>query len=523
MFRPLATSALALILGAGAALADLTPAQVWENVERSLTDAGSELEIGSREESGDRLVLEDVVLRAPAEADASFSVTFPRMVFEEAGDGQVRSVVEGDMQFLARSTDMSGEESGFDMVMQMPGNETISSGTVDDMRHVYTIPELRLTGSASDSEGEAPLTVTMADIAGDQTIRLLEDGGNEQTYDLRAATMDLTITGESTAAEIGEADEGEDSATDGTTPDATPGATDSFEATFRLEDMTITGEGTTPGGVAGFDVDPAEALRAGMDGTATIAVGPMTGAFKSVTSDYAGQQQEGRGSFSAESGELTAALSAAGLTLDTKGMNSNVKIQSSGMDMMPVSYGMAEWGFGLVLPMLADEAEQPFGLTYRIGGLTLDDALWSIFDPEAKLPRDPANLDIDIDGQAVLVADLMDPEAVEAQDMPFLPRSLTVNRMSLDAVGASAEVTGALTFGDDPTQPVGNITGNFTGINALMDTMVAMGLLPQEQLMGTRMMMAMFARPVDGDENRLRTEMEFREDGSIYANGQQVK
>ncbi|MFN3274765.1 MAG: DUF2125 domain-containing protein [Paracoccus sp. (in: a-proteobacteria)] len=519
MFRPLATSALALILGAGAALADLTPAQVWENVERSLTDAGSEVEIGSRDDSGDRLVLEDVVLRAPAEAEGRFSVTFPRMVFEDAGDGQVRSVVEGDMQFVARSTDMSGEESGFDMVVQMPGNETISSGTVDDMRHVYTIPELRLTGSAADSEGEAPVTVSMTDIAGNQTIRLLEDGGNEQTYEISAAAMDMTIAAESTATEIDDAAEGEDSATDGTAP----GATDSFEGTFRIENMTITGEGTTPGGVAGFDVDPAEALRAGMDGTATFAVGPMTGAFKSMTSDYAGQQQEGRGSFSAESGELTAALSAAGLTLDTKGVNSNVKIQSSGMDMMPVSYGMAEWAFGLVLPMLADEAEQPFGLTYRIGGLTLDDALWSIFDPEAKLPRDPANLDIDIDGQAVLVADLMDPEAVEAEDMPFLPRSLTVNRMSLDAVGASAEVTGALTFGDDPTQPVGSITGNFTGIDALMDTMVAMGLLPQEQLMGTRMMMAMFARPVDGDANRLRTEMEFREDGSIFANGQQVK
>ncbi|TXC45582.1 hypothetical protein, partial [Salmonella enterica] len=86
MFRPIATSALALILGAGAALADLSPADVWANIERSLTDSGTLVEIGNRDEGRDRLVLENVTLSAPPEAEGSFVATLPRMVFEDAGD-----------------------------------------------------------------------------------------------------------------------------------------------------------------------------------------------------------------------------------------------------------------------------------------------------------------------------------------------------------------------------------------------------------------------------------------------------
>ena len=40
MVRPLATSALALILGAAPVLAEVTPAQVWENLQKYSTDYG---------------------------------------------------------------------------------------------------------------------------------------------------------------------------------------------------------------------------------------------------------------------------------------------------------------------------------------------------------------------------------------------------------------------------------------------------------------------------------------------------
>ena len=71
--------------------------------------------------------------------------------------------------------------------------------------------------------------------------------------------------------------------------------------------------------------------------------------------------------------------------------------------------------------------------------------------------------------------------------------------------------------------PFGTVEGSFTGVNGLLDKLVSMGLLPQEQVMGARMMIAMFARPAEDNPEQLNTTLELREDGSIFANGQQVK
>ena len=76
---------------------------------------------------------------------------------------------------------------------------------------------------------------------------------------------------------------------------------------------------------------------------------------------------------------------------------------------------------------------------------------------------------------------------------------------------------------DNPNEPVGKLNGTFAGVNGLMDKLVAMGFVPEEQMMGMRMMLAMFAKPVDGQPDQLTSEIEFREGGSIFANGQQVK
>ncbi|RNF34405.1 hypothetical protein A7A09_010945 [Paracoccus methylarcula] len=108
-------------------------------------------------------------------------------------------------------------------------------------------------------------------------------------------------------------------------------------------------------------------------------------------------------------------------------------------------------------------------------------------------------------------------------EMPFEPQSVKINVITLKAVGVDANVTGDLTIPQDAQQPVGIVEGDFTGINALLDKLVSMGLVPQDQLMGARMMLAMFAKPVEGNPDQLQTKLEFKEDGSIFANGQQVQ
>ena len=70
--------------------------------------------------------------------------------------------------------------------------------------------------------------------------------------------------------------------------------------------------------------------------------------------------------------------------------------------------------------------------------------------------------------------------------------------------------------------PSGTANMMLVGANGLMDTLVSMGLLPQEQAMGARMMLGLFARPGDGEDTLVST-IEVKEDGQILANGQRLK
>ncbi|WP_411838056.1 hypothetical protein [Paracoccus sp. ME4] len=536
MNRPLATSALALILGAGPALADVTPAEVWDSLRTSYEKAGYAIAIGAEEATDERIALSDVVLTVEGEAEAPDMVlTMPSVVLEAVGDGTVRSVVEQPMTIESTGTAPDGDAPmGFTMTLDMPGNETITSGTPEALTHDVTIPTLTMDGRALDERNEVPLTASMTNVTGRQTVNTAADGASNQTFEGRADSMEMRISasGPSLAAEE-TLDAAPETAPDAAPAEPTEGAsdqTDRFEAVVTVADLTMQGDGTSPAGQVNFGSAPTEALEAGFGGNGRFGMGATTISFSASTLTADGTRNDTEGGVEAASGSLAVGMSAEGLSYE--GSLTEMQTRLSGTDLpFPIAYGATENRFRLAMPVLAAEEEQPFALTYVLDGLTLDDAIWQALDPEAALPRDPASLTIDLEGQAVLSQGLMDPEAAQAAapgpdgaaPMPMTPRSLAIKALSLDAVGATVDLSGALTFGEDPTQPVGTIEGTFGGVNGLLDKLVAMGVVPAEQLMGPRMMMAMFARPVEGAEDQLQTEIEFREGGSIFANGQQIQ
>lgn len=531
MHRPLATSAIALILAAGPALADVTPNEVWQSLQDSYQDMGYQVDVGTEEGSGDTLTLTDVTLTSAEDDSTDMTLTMPRIEFTSTGDGGVRSVIDGQMTLEMRDTGPEGEPIGFAMTMDAPGNETISTGTMEAMQHDFTLPTMVVEGRALDDENTAPVTATLTDITGTQTVATAADGSATQTGQGRvgAVEMQITASGPSPMQDNGAMPgEDDDAATDDTAT-AEPAATDSFAATLNIADMTFEGEGSTPAGDMNFGSQPSEALRAGFAGQGNFGTGAITGSFTSDTMGFEGQSTQSSGDFSAAGATLAVSMSEDGLTYEGSTTDMATNLTSTDMP-FPISYAAALNSFRLAMPVVASEDEQPFALRYVLEGLTLDDAIWQAMDPEGALPRDPASLTIDVEGQALLTQDFMDPDYMEGTSgpdgespMPFLPRSLSIKDISLDAVGASMDMAGELTFGDDPSQPVGTIEGTFSGINTLLDTLVQMGVVPQEQLMGPRMMLAMFARPVEGNPDQLETEIEFREGGSIFANGQQIQ
>ena len=184
------------------------------------------------------------------------------------------------------------------------------------------------------------------------------------------------------------------------------------------------------------------------------------------------------------------------------------------------SYGVETTLLELALPMTPSEAPQPFRIHMDIDGLTTDDAIWNLFDPTARLPRDPARLAFDLEGTTILFTDPFTSE----NEPPVRDTQARLNSLNLSLAGATLTGTGSGQDTSTPGNPsgVGDLDMTLTGINTLIDTLIELGLLQNEQAMGARMGLGLIARPGDG-EDTLVSKIEVNEDGQIFANGQRIK
>lgn len=547
MFRFAATSALALGIGAAPVLADVTPAQVWENLQKTYATHGYEVS-GTAEDAGGTLTVSNAVLSMKAE-DSETTITIPRLTFGETGDAKVRVVIEGDVAVDGMFTvpapaedapaeDAPAEDAPDDSAgapaepspgdaapaepaapetvemtvtgtIKVPGNEMLVSGTPEDMLYEYTYPSVVLDMQMPfdpSKGGTMPVSAALTDLTGTQ--RTVMGEGSDTTFDIKAAEGTVTI-----AADV-------------------PASADSpgsgrLNVQARMTNLASAGTVKTPSQQFDMATQMAQALAAGLNFGGTLAFETAEASFDFVGTDEGGQDQTGNGRVT--TGAADAALQMSGQGMGYKGSTADIAVEMS-IDSLPfpISYGADRTSFDILIPVSRADAAQPFKLAYALEALTLADGIWNLFDPNSQLPRDPANLTVDLAGDVVMTSDLFDPALSQPQTdtppaPPFAPQTLTINKVALDAVGAKVDITGGLEFGDNPNEPVGKLNGTFEGVNGLLDKLVALGFVPEEQVMGVRMMMTMFARPAEGNPDRLTSEIEFREGGSIFANGQQVK
>jgi hypothetical protein len=188
---------------------------------------------------------------------------------------------------------------------------------------------------------------------------------------------------------------------------------------------------------------------------------------------------------------------------------------------------MDNLSFTLVVPVVAPEGGD-YQIAMNLGNLVVGDAAWAMFDPSGALPRDPANLSIDVAGKAKMdLPALMDAESTGATAPDPEPLSLDLRDLAIKVAGAALTGTGSFTFDNSmlamggPPMPIGAADLRLEGGNRLIDGLIAVGLMTQEDAMGARMMMAMFGVP--GGEDVLTSKIEAREGGSIFVNGQQIQ
>ena len=187
----------------------------------------------------------------------------------------------------------------------------------------------------------------------------------------------------------------------------------------------------------------------------------------------------------------------------------------------------------IVAPVTETDGAVPVELRMTLEEVSLDEAIWALFDPQEQLPRDPMTVVLDLSGEAALSRDPLDimrmMQVSPAEETLGRIENVELNELVVRAVGAEVTSSGAFEIDNEDFEtfpgvpaPSGSVDLRVSGANGLIDTLVAMGLVPEEQAMGTRMMLGMFGTPGEG-EDVITSTIEVTEDGQVLANGQRLR
>jgi hypothetical protein len=489
------TTALATLITTPA-LADLSAAQVWADWQAFATRNGYTLSAASETQAGDVLTVSGVTM-AMALPEGDMSGDLGTFTFTELSDGSVAVGVPAEAPLAFSGTGEDGEEFAITLTLRHDGLEMIASGTPGRTLYSYAAPQVSLVATSFEADGEVvpmDLDISLATLAGEYEIV-------EGTP--MAVRSDMTAGGVAAAFAASDPEESGDEvrllATLSDLVSTSTGTMSSFTAMSGLGEMI--GQGLTSEGMLSY-----------------------RNATYEVAGSAEGQVFEARAG--AAAGRLDVSVGPDGLSYGGTNSDLTLAVQGSQMPLPDASLAMDSSTWKFDMPVAVSEEPQDFALLLRFDGLTVSDMLWGMFDPMGALPRDPATLVLDVAGQANWLVDITDPAMAETpfEGAPGEVHALTVNEIRLDIAGAELTGTGDFTFDNAtvPPVPAGMVDLQLVGGNALLDTLVSMGMLPQEQAMGARMMLGLFARPGAG-EDTLTSTIEFTPEGGIIANGQPLR
>ncbi|PWE32637.1 hypothetical protein DDZ14_09605 [Maritimibacter sp. 55A14] len=481
---------------ATAASADVNAREVWEAWKSMSGHVGQTLAAGSEDMDGNTLVLGDVTATSiQSEANATSRVEWIRL--RERGDGTVEMTMSPDQRVVGSAEAEDGKPAEFDITLSYDDYRVLISGTPERMIHDYEIGRLGIDDASIEVEGEqAPLVLnfTLTSLAGQY---IAENIGGPK----------LRLTGDGTAdsmkVKINFVDPSKDS-----TLDMDIAAT-GIAATFSgdLVNMATVVNPFAAGGSYRFDSE----------------VATMTSAVE-VVEDGETVQVESVGK--AGTFDLSAAAEELSYASDVESLD--YTIRASEMPFPELKASIGRTAFKLLFPTAKTEEPRDFELLYSMRDLVIDERLWMMLDPGNALEHGPATLIVDLTGKARMLVDMMsNPHAMENLDGPPAElEELKLRKLQLTVGGAELTGDGAFTFDNSKTemmngfpQPDGAVDLKLVGGNALLDNLVKMGLVPEEQMMGVRMMMAMFTVPGQ-DADTVTSRIEVTPEGKILANGQ---
>lgn len=511
MYRQtLLTACITAGLGAGVAQADVTAQQVWDSWQEQAVNTGKTL-TGTVEVAGNTMTIKDllVTVKMPEIAGEKFDVryTIGELALIEQGDGTVRLDLPDDT--LLKIDLPVDADIKLDMSLAVDGDDVVISGDADNMAYDIAVAAVNMDMKISDpamAEAVLGAAFSQKDLTGKLEVAKKE-GDIQMTWAQEGGVLSV----------IARLDELEDG--------------DVAVAKMEFAGFSVTSTHTLPK-MAENGSMPA-LLKAGLQGKADYRIGAGTinvdvteQGVKIFDYDMALQGVDFKGD-----------LQPQGVSYDVIKKGLDVQVSSPNIPFPQVATKLSELQFGATMPMGITDEPADIGLKIGLVDLELDEQIWSLFDPAAALPRDPATLVVDLSGKARMLVDMFDPAKSEEVMMgvmmggekPGELYALDLNELTLKVAGAALAGKGAFTFDNEDLEtfggmpaPSGSVELTIDGANGLMDKLVQIGLLPEEQVMGVRMMSGMFARPGEG-EDQLISEITVQADGQILANGQRIK
>ncbi len=495
--RSLMLSSAVALVTAAPAFADLTAEQVLEDQLRQMELYGLTATVSDQSRSGDTITVDEVSASGDIEG-GSFRVTMAGASFREVGDGTVEVTYPDSIPITVSVTSPEGETVEIALSVSQTNSKMIASGIPEEMRYdftsdSFTIDDIEFTGPEEAVEDmEMDMSIQLAGMSGVMT---WIGGGTVRDYtaDIAVDSMSMNFAG---SAE-GEGDFG-----------------------FAMEIQNIVADYEGSAAPQELMASFAQTVEAGTKTKGTAGHGPLT---YTVSGD--GPDGSFEMAAAVASGEFEFDMGRNGLSYGTVSKDMTLSVGGSMIPLPPLTFKMAESGMNFGMPIVPSEEPQGFALGMNLAGLEIDDMLWGMIDPTGQIPRDPATLAIDLGGEVTMKQDVFDPEVVEnLNEAPGEINSVSINQILLTLAGAELTGDGSFTFNNDGPVPVpaGTVNMMLQGGNGLLDTLVGMGLVPEDQAMGARMMLGMFARPGTGPDTLVST-IEMKEDGSVLANGQRIR
>jgi len=487
---------VAALLTSTAAVADVTAGDVWADWQKKLELYGPDgVSIGDETMDGDTLTVSDLNLSMNDE-DSQVTTQMDTVVFTENGDGTV-SVTMPASYLIAVNVE---DDLIVDLEVAQENMEITVSGDADNLN--YDIAADSYTISVAEFKGDA-------DVEGDIFFKANGIAGtyvSEAAGSAGAIDYDLSVDAVDVMVDVKE-----------------PGGDAYVLVTGKLDQLAFEGDMVIPEGIN--TEDPETWVDSGMslDGS----MGYQSGAF---LFDFNADGKVGTAEIALGEGGVNTDISQEKFDYGFMFNGLNVNAQMPDLP-FPVTFMWDQAEFNLFAPLAASEEPEEFGMKFALTDVTLGDDIWNMADPSGAIPRDPITAEVEIAGLAKLFFDVLNPEQAEAMAYGATPGELnSLQLIGLRLAAAGAEITGTGDFTFDNTdletfdglpRPEGEVNIDIAGANALIDTLVDMGLLPAEQATMGRMFMGMFATSTGDD--MLTSKIEINEQGHILANGQRIQ